>query len=231
MTTKKTTSKTSKTNKTATAGKSKKAPAKTSKAPAPKAKVAAKATAKSHDPNAPAIGTTLKRSFKGKDIVVKVTADGFVRRQTFCQHLVRRPSHHGLHGLRARVLQTGRAEARGQGGQVMSGPSIAAQVVALGQLNVAQLRERWREIFGEETKQRHRQFLIRRIAWELQRRESGEELSPEALKRLDELQDEFRNSPPSEWFKGARHNRPVSRAPAYRQAPAGGGHAQAPAPC
>jgi hypothetical protein len=101
----------------------------------------------------------------------------------------------------------------------MSGPSIAAQVVALGQLNVAQLRERWREIFGEETKQRHRQFLIRRIAWELQRRESGEELSPEALKRLDELQDEFRNSPPSEWFKGARHNRPVKQGTqAYRKA-------------
>ena len=77
MTTKKTTSKTSKTNKTATAGKSKKAPAKTSKAPAPKAKVAAKATAKSHDPNRPAVGTRLTRTFKGKEIVVTVTADGF----------------------------------------------------------------------------------------------------------------------------------------------------------
>jgi hypothetical protein len=77
MTTKKTTSKTSKTNKTATAGKSKKAPAKTSKAPAPKAKVAAKATAKSHDPNRPAVGTRLTRMFKGKEIVVTVTADGF----------------------------------------------------------------------------------------------------------------------------------------------------------
>jgi hypothetical protein len=90
----------------------------------------------------------------------------------------------------------------------MSGPSIAAQVVALSQLNVTQLRERWREVFGEETKQRHKQYLIKRIAWELQRRESGEELSPEALKRLDELQDEFRNSPPETWFKNARHNRP-----------------------
>ena len=90
----------------------------------------------------------------------------------------------------------------------MSGPSIAAQVVALSQLNVAELRERWREVFGETTTQRHRQYLIKRIAWEIQRRDSGQELSPEALKRLDELQDEFRNSPPDTWFKGARHNRP-----------------------
>lgn len=101
----------------------------------------------------------------------------------------------------------------------MSGPSIAAQVVALSQLNVAQLRERWREIFGEETTQRHRQYLIRRIAWELQRRESGEELSPEALKRLDQLQDEFRNSPPTEWFRGAQHNRPSIKTSAARRKP------------
>jgi hypothetical protein len=94
--------------------------------------------------------------------------------------------------------------------------------VVLSQLNVSQLRERWRDLFGEETKQRHRQYLVKRIAWELQRRESGEELSPEALKRLDELQDEFRNSPPRTWFKGARHNRsPIKTSAVRRQAPAG----------
>lgn len=77
MTTKKTTSKTSKTTKTARAGKSKKAPAKTSKAPTPKAKVAAKATPKAHDGTRPPVGTRLTRMFKGKEIVVTVTADGF----------------------------------------------------------------------------------------------------------------------------------------------------------
>lgn len=90
----------------------------------------------------------------------------------------------------------------------MSGPSIAAQVVALNQMTVAQLRERWQEVFGEATTQRHKQYLVKRIAWELQRRESGQELSPEARQRLYELQEEFRNSPPETWFKGARHNRP-----------------------
>jgi hypothetical protein len=86
-------------------------------------------------------------------------------------------------------------------------PSIAAQVVALTHLDVAQLREKWREVFGEETKQRHRAYLTKRIAWELQRRHFGGELSPEAKARLDELQEEFRTTPPTEWFKGARHNR------------------------
>lgn len=94
----------------------------------------------------------------------------------------------------------------------MSGPSIAAQVVALNQMTVAQLRERWQEVFGEATTQRHKQYLIKRIAWELQRRESGQELSPEAKQRLYELQEEFRNSPPETWFKGARHNRPPAKA-------------------
>jgi hypothetical protein len=102
----------------------------------------------------------------------------------------------------------------------MATPSIAAQVVALTQLNVAQLRERWREVFGEPTTQRHKQYMVKRIAWELQRRESGEQLSPEALKRLDELQDEFRNSPPSEWFRGARHNRPQAAPARAKRRPA-----------
>lgn len=90
----------------------------------------------------------------------------------------------------------------------MATPSITAQVVALSQMTVAQLRERWQEVFGEPTTQRHKQYLVKRIAWELQRRESGQELSPEAKQRLYQLQEEFRNSPPETWFKGARHNRP-----------------------
>lgn len=101
----------------------------------------------------------------------------------------------------------------------MPEPSIAAQVVALTHLNVAQLREKWLEVFGEPTAQRHKQYMVKRIAWELQRRESGEELSPEAKKRLDELQDEFRNSPPETWFKGARHNRSPIKTSAARRKP------------
>ena len=89
----------------------------------------------------------------------------------------------------------------------MAESSIAAQVVALTHLSVAELRIRWQEVFGEETSQRNKQYLVKRLAWELQRRHFGQELSPEAQARLHELQEEFRTTPPTEWFTGARHNR------------------------
>ena len=70
-TTKKTTSKTTKATKA-------KQPATTTRQkPAAQRSPTAKATARPRDPHAPAVGTTLTRSFKGKDITVTVTADGF----------------------------------------------------------------------------------------------------------------------------------------------------------
>lgn len=88
----------------------------------------------------------------------------------------------------------------------MGEPSIAAQVVALTKLSVPELRERWREVFGEETTQRHRQYMVKRLAWKLQSDAYGG-LSDEAQARLHELQEEFRTSPPETWFRGAKHNR------------------------
>jgi hypothetical protein len=99
----------------------------------------------------------------------------------------------------------------------MGEPSIAAQVVALTKLSVPELRLKWQEVFGEATTQRHKQYLVKRIAWELQRRHFGRELSPEAKARLHELQEEFRTTPPTEWFKGAWHNR--APAPASTKGP------------
>lgn len=92
--------------------------------------------------------------------------------------------------------------------------SIAAQIVVLQEMTVAELRQRWEQVFGEPTSQRHKQYLIKRIAWEIQRQHDGQELSAEAKACLHDLQEEFRTTPPSEWFKGARHNRaPATSAP------------------
>jgi len=96
-------------------------------------------------------------------------------------------------------------------------PSIAAQVLALTHLNIAELRQRWLETFGTPTTQRHRVFLIKRIAWKLQADALGTELSPEAKQRLDELQQQFRDSAPTEWFRGARHNRPTTETAPVRR--------------
>jgi len=101
----------------------------------------------------------------------------------------------------------------------MAEPSIAAQVVALTHLSVAELREKWKELFGKPTDQRHKQYLVKRIAWELQRRYFGQELSPEAKQRLYELQAEFRDSDPKTWFRGARHNRPLTKTPTIQRKP------------
>jgi len=101
----------------------------------------------------------------------------------------------------------------------MADPSIAAQVVALSHLTVAELRVRWKELTGQDTTQRNKAYLVKRCAWELQRQHFGGELSPEAKARLDELQEEFRNSPPETWFKGARHNRPGPDATPVRRKP------------
>jgi hypothetical protein len=81
MATKKTTTKKTATKKTtdkkSQTSKSKQPAAKPRQKPAAKSAAPAKATARPRDPNAPAVGSTLKRSFKGNDIAVKVTADGY----------------------------------------------------------------------------------------------------------------------------------------------------------
>ena len=74
MATKKTTTKKTATKKTT---KAKKPAAKPRQKPAADRAAPAKTTARPRDPNAPAVGSTLKRSFKGTDIAVKVTADGY----------------------------------------------------------------------------------------------------------------------------------------------------------
>jgi hypothetical protein len=97
-------------------------------------------------------------------------------------------------------------------------PSIASRVIALTKMTLPELRQKWLEIFGEPTTQRHRQFLIRRIAWRLQEQHFGG-LSEEAQIRLTELQQEFKSTPPETWFRGARHNKPATQTTPVRRKP------------
>jgi hypothetical protein len=101
----------------------------------------------------------------------------------------------------------------------MGEPSIAAQVIALTKLTVPELRDKWRQVFGIPTVQRHRQYMVKRLAWELQRQHFGGELSPEAKQRLHELQAEFRSTPPTQWFRGARRNHATPSARPTRHRP------------
>jgi hypothetical protein len=53
-------------------------------------------------------------------------------------------------------------------------------------MTVRELREKYREVFGEESQSNHRQFLIRRIAWRIQELAEGG-LSERARQRALEI--------------------------------------------
>lgn len=64
--------------------------------------------------------------------------------------------------------------------------TMAAQIAALQDMTLADLREKYHEVFGEETRSRHKDFLWKRIAWRMQAVEEGD-LSERAKRRAAEL--------------------------------------------
>jgi DUF2924 family protein len=45
---------------------------------------------------------------------------------------------------------------------------VRQQIEELRYVTTGQLREKYREVFGEESRSNHKQFLFRRIAWRIQ---------------------------------------------------------------
>jgi len=74
---------------------------------------------------------------------------------------------------------------------------IAREIAALKDMTVAQLRERYAEVFGEPTRSRHKEFIWKRIAWRLQAQAEGD-LSERARRRAEELANDtgLRLTPP-----------------------------------
>ena len=52
--------------------------------------------------------------------------------------------------------------------------STYQEIQELSRLTVGQLREKYLEVFGEETRARHKEFLRKRIAWRLQALAEGD---------------------------------------------------------
>ncbi|HKE26900.1 MAG TPA: DUF2924 domain-containing protein [Bryobacteraceae bacterium] len=46
--------------------------------------------------------------------------------------------------------------------------AIEEQIAELGRMTVTQLRQKYAEVFGEETRSNNKQFLYRRVAWRIQ---------------------------------------------------------------
>lgn len=63
---------------------------------------------------------------------------------------------------------------------------VRQQIEELRQMTVVQLREKYREVFGEESRSNHKQFLFRRIAWRIQALAEGG-LSERARQRALEI--------------------------------------------
>ena len=75
--------------------------------------------------------------------------------------------------------------------------SLLAAIVELGHLNVAALKIKYRELFGEDSRSSNKQFLVRRIAWRLQAQTEGD-LSERARGRIAEIAEDtdFRTRAP-----------------------------------
>jgi hypothetical protein len=66
------------------------------------------------------------------------------------------------------------------------GLNVEKEVAAMQQMAVAQLREKFAEVCGEQTNGRNKQWLIKRIAWRMQANVYGG-LSAEAIQRAREI--------------------------------------------
>jgi hypothetical protein len=60
------------------------------------------------------------------------------------------------------------------------------EIQRIFRMTVGELREKYIEVFGEETRSHHKEFLRKRIAWRLQSLAEGD-LSERARKRAEEL--------------------------------------------
>lgn len=66
---------------------------------------------------------------------------------------------------------------------------IRQEIEGLRHLTTAQLKEKYREIFGEQSRSNHKQFLFRRVAWRIQSNAWGG-LSERARLRALEIADD-----------------------------------------
>ena len=64
--------------------------------------------------------------------------------------------------------------------------NIGREIARLKAMTVSQLRERYADQFGEEARSRHKDYLVKRIAWRMQLAKEGT-LSERARLRAEEL--------------------------------------------
>lgn len=66
---------------------------------------------------------------------------------------------------------------------------MSQEIAALRTMTVGQLKTRYRDVFGEDSRSNHKQFLFRRVAWRVQANVEGG-LSERAPRRALEIADD-----------------------------------------
>ena len=77
--------------------------------------------------------------------------------------------------------------------------NLTDRLASLRSMTVAQLREEYREVFGEPTRSRNKDWLFKKVAWRIQELAEGG-LSEEALARIDVLGEDA----PIRWRRRGR---------------------------
>jgi len=67
--------------------------------------------------------------------------------------------------------------------------ALRAEIEGLRHMTVGQLKDKYREVFGDESRSNHKQFLFRRVAWRIQANAEGG-LSERARRRALEIADD-----------------------------------------
>jgi hypothetical protein len=73
--------------------------------------------------------------------------------------------------------------------QTISATALRTEIESLRHMTVGQLKEKYSEVFGEDSRSNHKQFLFRRIAWRIQANAMGG-LSERARQRALEIADD-----------------------------------------
>ena len=81
-------------------------------------------------------------------------------------------------------MASSRSDAAAQARRTIA--DIPQQLAALRGMTVSQLRERYREVYGEPTRSRNKDYLRKKVAWRIQELAEGG-LSDRARARIDEL--------------------------------------------
>lgn len=96
--------------------------------------------------------------------------------------------------------------------------NVSRELAALERLTAKALREKYRELFGEESRSGNRQWLFRRCAWRLQSLAEGG-LSERALHRARQLARDvdIRMMPPAEYFEDSSGCDPALSVTAHKR--------------